>query len=75
VAAGQARQVLASAQGGAHGATESVLGMAAVSGAQATFLVCGLTGLLAGGLVLALHRPVLVGAIAALPEAAEEPAT
>jgi hypothetical protein len=69
VSAGQAGQVLGSAAGTEHAATGAVLQAAAVSGVQASFLVCGLAGVLAGALVLALHRPVRVATLVEEPAA------
>jgi hypothetical protein len=72
VSGGQARQVLDAFPEAARSALETGVRAAAVDGVQATFAVCGVAGLVAGVLVLALHRP-RPSASAAVADLAEEP--
>ena len=67
LSAGQAHHVLGAAPASVRPGLDGSFQAAAVSGVQGTFLVCGVAGLLAGLVVLALHRPVPV---AVLDEAA-----
>lgn len=72
VSGGQARQLLGVLPEPARSALSAGIRAAAVDGVQATFLVCGVAGLLAGVLVLALHRP-RPAVPGALPDLTEEP--
>ena len=72
VSGGQARQVLDTLPESARSALQAGVRAAAVDGVQATFAVCGVAGLVAGVLVLVLHRP-RPSASAAVADLAEEP--
>jgi MFS family permease len=72
VSGGQAHEVLGSWPGPARSALEAGIRTAAVDGVQATFLVCGLAGIAAGLLVLALHRSRPTAPVA-LADAVGEP--
>lgn len=72
VSGGQARQLLDALPGPARSALTAAIRAAAVDGVQATFLVCGVAGVLAGVLVLALHRS-RPAVSEALPDLVDEP--